>query len=82
MAVTLALPFSVKKVEEELEIFLCVMGAMAVSISGGLLIPGNIANTISSAKLGTKSGEWAGAAIPYGAALMLSYFIALTIFVK
>ena len=55
---------------------------MGLLISGGMLIPGNIPNIVSSAKLGIKSREWAGAAIPYGAALMLLYFILLTIFVK
>ncbi|HNT98741.1 MAG TPA: DUF1646 family protein, partial [Elusimicrobiales bacterium] len=34
MALTLVLPFSVKKVEEELEIFLFIMGVIAVTISG------------------------------------------------
>jgi predicted cation transporter len=34
MALTLILPFSVKKVEEELETFLFMMGLSAVTISG------------------------------------------------
>lgn len=34
MGLVLVLPFSVKKVEEELEIFLFIMGVLAVSISG------------------------------------------------
>jgi len=55
---------------------------MGLLISGGMLIPGNIPNIISAAKLGIKSREWAKAAIPYGAILMVSYFTLLTIFVK
>jgi predicted cation transporter len=55
---------------------------MGLLISGGMLIPGNIPNIVSSAKLGIKSREWAGAALPFGAALMLLYFVMLTILVR
>ena len=55
---------------------------MGLLVSGGMLIPGNIPNIISSAKLGIKSSEWAKAALPFGGALMLAYFILMTIFVK
>lgn len=55
---------------------------MGLLIAGGMLIPGNIPNIVSSAKLGIKSREWAKAALPFGGALMLVYFILLTIFVK
>ena len=55
---------------------------MRLLISGGMLIPGNIPNIISSAKLGIKSGEWARAALPFGGTLMLAYFILMTVLVK
>ena len=55
---------------------------MGLLISGGMLIPGNIPNIISAAKLNIKSGEWAKAALPCGAALMTVYFVLMTIFVK
>lgn len=55
---------------------------MGLLISGGMLIPGNIPNIISASKLKIKSGEWARTAVPYGAFLMLGYFILLSIFVK
>jgi predicted cation transporter len=55
---------------------------MGLLVSGGMLIPGNIPNIITSAKLGIKSSEWAKAALPFGGALMLAYFIMMTIFVK
>lgn len=55
---------------------------MGLLVSGGMLIPGNIPNIISSAKLGIKSGEWAKAALPFGGALMLVYFILMTLLVK
>ena len=55
---------------------------MGLLISGGMLIPGNIPNIVSAAKLNIRSGEWARAALPYGAALMLGYFVLLTLFVK
>jgi len=55
---------------------------MGLVVSGGALIPGNIPNIISAAKLNIRSGEWARAAIPYGAFLMTAYFALMTIFVK
>ena len=55
---------------------------MGLLISGGMLIPGNIPNIVSSAKLGIKSREWAKAALPFGGALMLAYFIAMMLLVK
>ena len=55
---------------------------MGLLVSGGMLIPGNIPNIISSAKLGIKSGEWAKAALPFGGALMLVYFVLMTLLVR
>ncbi|MFA6434755.1 MAG: DUF1646 family protein [Elusimicrobiales bacterium] len=55
---------------------------MGLLISGGMLIPGNIPNIISSAKLRIKSGEWARTAVPYGLFLMLAYFILMSMFVE
>lgn len=55
---------------------------MGLLISGGMLIPGNIPNIVSSATLGIKSREWAMAALPFGAALMLVYFVLMSLLVK
>lgn len=55
---------------------------MGLLVSGGMLIPGNIPNIISSAKLGIKSREWAKAALPFGCALMAAYFVLMTMFVR
>lgn len=55
---------------------------MGLLVSGGMLIPGNIPNIVSSAKLGIKSREWAKAALPFGGALMLVYFILMSILVR
>ena len=55
---------------------------MGLLVSGGMLIPGNIPNIVSSAKLGIKSREWAKAALPFGGALMLTYFILMSTLVK
>ncbi|MDD5656278.1 MAG: DUF1646 family protein, partial [Elusimicrobia bacterium] len=52
---------------------------MSLLVSGGLLIPGNIPNIISAAKLGIRSREWARAAAPLGLALLLGYFAALVL---
>jgi predicted cation transporter len=51
---------------------------MGLLVSGGMLIPGNIPNIVSAAKLGVKSREWARAALPFGCALMAAYFILMT----
>lgn len=50
---------------------------MGLLVSGGMLIPGNIPNIVSAAKLDIKSKQWARVALPYGAALMLVYFVLL-----
>ena len=55
---------------------------MGLLVSGGILIPGNIPNIISAAKLKIGSREWAAVAVPYGTFLMLAYFILMSIFVK
>jgi predicted cation transporter len=55
---------------------------MGMLISGGMLIPGNIPNIISASKLNIRSGEWAKAALPYGAFLMAAYFALMMIFVE
>jgi len=54
---------------------------MGLLIAGGMLIPGNIPNIISAGKLGIKSREWAKAALPFGAVLMLVYFVLLSLLV-
>ncbi|HAZ07342.1 MAG TPA: cation transporter [Elusimicrobia bacterium] len=50
---------------------------IALLVSGGMLIPGNIPNIISAQKLGIKSREWARAAVPLGLVMMTVYFFAL-----
>lgn len=52
---------------------------IALLVSGGMLIPGNIPNIISAEKLGIKSREWARAAVPLGLVMMTVYFVALRI---
>lgn len=52
---------------------------MALLISGGMLIPGNIPNIIVANKLGIKSREWAKFGIPLGAVFFIGYFIILEI---
>ena len=50
---------------------------LGLLISGGMLIPGNIPNIISAAKLNIRSREWARAAVPLGLVLMTVYFLLL-----
>jgi predicted cation transporter len=52
---------------------------LSLLISGGMLIPGNIPNIISAAKLDIKSREWAQIAVPPGLVLLAVYFIALLV---
>jgi predicted cation transporter len=58
----------------ELQIRAVLMGLL---ISGGMLIPGNIPNIIAAGKLGIRSREWAVAAVPIGAVLLVVYFVLL-----
>lgn len=55
---------------------------IALLISGGMLIPGNIPNIISAGKLNIKSGEWARAAAPLGLVMMTAYFLALKLIIR
>lgn len=48
---------------------------MGLLISGGMLIPGNIPNIVSAAKLNIKSGQWARVALPFGIVMMITYFV-------
>jgi predicted cation transporter len=47
---------------------------LALLISGGMLIPGNIPNVIAAGALTIKSGTWARIAIPIGLVLLGIYF--------
>ena len=50
---------------------------IALLISGGMLIPGNIPNIIAANKLGIKSKDWAKFGIPLGVVVLGFYFIVL-----
>lgn len=50
---------------------------MALLISGGMLIPGNIPNIVSAGILKIKSREWAKLGVPLGVGLLAVYFILL-----
>ncbi|MDR1124212.1 MAG: DUF1646 domain-containing protein [Elusimicrobiota bacterium] len=52
---------------------------IALIVSGGFLIPGNIPNIICASKFKIKSKEWATSALPLGLAVMLVYFIILNL---
>ena len=47
---------------------------------GSMLVQGNLPNIVAAEKLDIKSREWASLAVPTGLALMVGYFVALTIF--
>lgn len=48
---------------------------LGLIISGGMLVPGNIPNIISSGKLRITSSEWARFGVPFGIITMIIYFI-------
>jgi predicted cation transporter len=52
-----------------------ITGALvALLISGGMLIPGNIPNIIAAGKMKISSREWARVGVPLGIALMVVFF--------
>ena len=50
---------------------------MALLISGGMLIPGNIPNIIAASKLKITSREWAKLGLPLGFALLIIYYLTM-----
>lgn len=50
---------------------------MALLISGGILIPGNIPNIVAAGRLKISMKEWALTGIPIGIVLLVVYFIVL-----
>jgi len=58
-----------------LTIFQIKSALMALVISGGMLIPGNIPNIVSAARLRITMSEWAKIGVPLGFVLMLGYFV-------
>ncbi len=50
---------------------------LALLISGGMMIPGNIPNVIAAGALSIRAGTWARIAIPIGLAMLGIYFAAL-----
>jgi len=53
------------------------MALIALLISGGMLIPGNIPNIVAAGALRIGSLEWAKVGLPLGLVLMAVYFVAL-----
>jgi len=47
---------------------------MAIIISGGMLVPGNIPNIIAANKLNISSRAWAAIGIPFGLVMLVLYF--------
>lgn len=52
---------------------------MGLLISGGMMVPGNIPNIISSGKLRIKSKEWMKFGIPLGMGILVIFYIVLFI---
>ena len=54
-----------------------VSAIIALLISGGILIPGNIPNIVAAGRLRISMKEWAIIGVPLGLSLMALYFLAL-----
>src|SRR5271156_2897252 len=52
---------------------------LGLLISGGMLIPGNIPNTVAASRLGISSREWASYGVRTGLALLIACFAVLVI---
>ena len=52
---------------------------LALIVSGGFLIPGNIPNIICASKFKIKSSDWARLALPLGIGVMFLFFVILKI---
>ncbi len=52
---------------------------MALLISGGMLIPGNIPNIVAAGRLKIGSKEWAKIGVPFGFVLLMIYFIIIEV---
>ncbi len=72
-ATLVALEVRAVQAERALEIILALL------ISGGMLIPGNIPNVIAAGALNIESGTWARIAIPIGLVMLGIYFAALQV---
>lgn len=53
---------------------------MALLIAGGMLIPGNIPNIVSAARMRITSSEWARVGVPLGLVLMGIYYVIIFFF--
>jgi mannosyl-3-phosphoglycerate phosphatase family protein len=53
---------------------------MGLSISGGMLIPGNIPNSVAAGRLKISMKEWAAVGLPLGLTMMPIYFFILYVF--
>jgi len=54
-----------------------ISAIIALLISGGILIPGNIPNIVAAGRLRISMKEWAIIGVPLGLSLMVLYFVAL-----
>jgi len=50
---------------------------ISLLVSGGMLIPGNIPNIVAAGRLRITMKEWAIIGVPFGAVLLIGYFIVL-----
>ncbi len=52
---------------------------LGLLISGGMLVPGNIANIVAASRLGITSREWQGIGLGTGIALLIPCFVVLSL---
>ncbi|MFW6194025.1 MAG: DUF1646 family protein, partial [Halobacteriota archaeon] len=61
----------------QLEISQIKSALIALIISGGMLIPGNIPNIVAAGRIGITMNQWARRGVPLGLVLMVIYFAIL-----
>jgi predicted cation transporter len=65
------------EIAPQLNIMQIKSALIALLISGGMLIPGNIPNIVAAGRLRIGSKEWARIGVPVGLVLMSMYFLIL-----
>ncbi len=65
------------EIDPQLSIAQIKSALIALIISGGMLIPGNIPNIVAAGRIGITMNEWAKRGLPIGMVLMVIFFVIL-----
>ncbi|MFP4557925.1 MAG: DUF1646 family protein [Archaeoglobaceae archaeon] len=67
------------EIDPQLEISQIKSALIALIISGGMLIPGNIPNIVAAGRIGITMNQWARRGVPLGLVLMVIFFAILMV---